>query len=127
MRRGRAGIRPPRPSSMQRRVIRSFLVCGGRQARLANWGMTIKFRSLPAIAAMLVCLLLDISTPFGGAFHLEPAGHWVQASTWAASEPKAPAVVRERILEFIASVVDATLPDGPVSARTPAARPPPAL
>ncbi len=92
--------------------------------------MKTKFRSLPAIVAVVVCLLFDISTPFGGAFHIEPSeqsGHWVQVSTWASSEQKAPAIVYERTEDFIASAVDTSLPDGPVSARTPAARPPPAV
>jgi hypothetical protein len=79
------------------------------------------------MTAMLVCLLFDISMPFDGAFHLEPTGHWVQVSTWAAAAQKAPVIVRERPREFASSAVDATRPDGPVSARTPAARPPPAV
>jgi len=89
--------------------------------------MKSAFRSLPAMTAMLVCLLFDISMPFDGAFHLEPTGHWVQVSTWASSAQKAPVIVRERPREFVCRAVDATLPDGPVSARTPAARPPPAV
>jgi len=89
--------------------------------------MKSAFRSLPAMTAMLVCLLFDISMPFDGAFHLEPTGHWVQISTWASSAQKAPVVVRERPRPFVSSAVDATLPDGPPSARTPAARPPPAV
>jgi hypothetical protein len=79
------------------------------------------------MTAMLVCLLFDIAMPFDGAFHLEPTGQWVHVSTWASSAQKAPVIVRERPREFVSSAVLATLPDGPVSARTPAARPPPAV
>ena len=89
--------------------------------------MKSAFRSLPAMTAMLVCLVFDIVMPFDGAFHLEPTGHWAQVSTRASSAQRAPVIVRERPREFVSSPVDATLPDGPVSARTPAARPPPAV
>ena len=89
--------------------------------------MRTAFRSLPVMTTLLVCLLFDISMPFDGAFHLEPTGHWVQVSTWASSTQKAPVVVRERLRELVSRALHATLPDGPVSARTPAARPPPAV
>ena len=79
------------------------------------------------IASLMLCVLLDMLTPFdgGGAFHLRPVGDLVEMDSLAPpAEKQTPALMRSRVVA-VAPTIQVLLSDGPVSARTPAARPPP--
>lgn len=81
------------------------------------------------IALLMLCVLLDMLTPFdvGGAFRLIPIGDVVEMNAMAPpAEGQTPALRRPRGVA-VAPTIQVLLPDDPVSARTPAARPPPVL
>ena len=85
-------------------------------------------RALTLIALVVVCVLFDVFTPFadGGACALRLVDGSVDMNALAPPvDAHGQAVERPRAGDVMADVVQVFPPDGPVSARTPAARPPP--
>jgi len=87
-------------------------------------------RVLMMITVLVVCVLFDVFTPFtvDGAFSLQLVNDSVEMNAPAPpAEEQTPAVERTHAVGVVVHTVQLFLPDGPVSARTPAARPPPSL
>ena len=82
------------------------------------------------ITLLVVCILFDVFTPFNvdGAFYLQLVSDSVEMNAPAPpADEQTPAVERTHVVGVVIRTVRVFLPDGPVSARTPAARPPPSL
>jgi hypothetical protein len=82
------------------------------------------------ITVLVVCVLFDAFTPFivDGAFYLQLVNDSVEMNAPAPpADEQTPAVGGTHVVGVVVHTVQVFLPDGPVSARTPAARPPPSL